>query len=63
MHAAGMISFWHFLMDDAAASRHPLHIARGNDAAVSYAVPVLDAAGKDVRDGFDTAVRMPWESR
>ena len=59
MHAAGLISLWHFLVNDAAAGGHPLNVARVDGAAVADAVSVLDAAGEDVGNRFDPAMGMP----
>src|ERR1700693_2715955 len=50
-------------MDDAAAGRHPLHIAGGDGTAVSHAVAVLDRSGQHIRDGLNAAVRMPGKAR
>ena len=49
-------------MDDATASRHPLHITGGNGAMVSHAVAVLNRTGQDVGNGFNTAMRVPREA-
>src|SRR4051812_17521380 len=46
-------------MNDSAAGRHPLNVACRNGAAISDAVAVLDGAGKDIGDRFDTAVGVP----
>ena len=62
VHAAGGIALGHFLMNDAAAGGHPLHVAGGDGAAVAHAVAVLDGAGEDVGDGLDAAMRMPGEA-
>ncbi len=63
MHAAGGVAFGHLLVNDAAARGHPLDVAGGDGAVIPHAVAVLDGPGKDVRDGFDAAVRMPRETR
>ena len=62
VHAAGRIALGHFLMDDAAAGGHPLHVAGGDGAVVAHAVAVFDGAGEDVGDGLDAAMRMPGEA-
>src|SRR6266478_1500714 len=62
MHAAGMITLRHFLVDDPAARRHPLDIARGNGAAVAHAVAVVHGSSKDVGDGLDAAMRVPGKA-
>src|SRR5712672_3463566 len=59
MHAPGLIAFGHFLVNDAAPSSHPLHVAGSDHAAVSDTVPVLHGASKHIRDGLNPAVRMP----
>src|SRR5207244_3207994 len=51
------------LREDARARRHPLHVARAERAAVSQAVTVLHAAAQDVRDGLDSPMGVPRESR
>src|SRR5580704_9549682 len=50
-------------MQDAAAGRHPLHVAGGHFSFVAQAVTVFHRASEHVGDGFNAAVRMPWESR
>ena len=62
MHAAGVVALGHFLVDDAAAGRHPLDVAGGDGAVVAHAVAVLHGAGEDVGDGFDAAMGMPGEA-
>ena len=51
----------HLLVQDAAAGRHPLHVAGAEAAAVAEAVAVLDGPGEHVGDRLDAAVRMPRE--
>ena len=63
VHAAAWVSLRHFLVKDPAPCRHPLHIARTQRAAISETVPVFDCSSQDVRDGFDSPVRVPWKSR
>ena len=62
VHLAFRISVGHFLMDDAAAGGHPLHIPRADRAGVAQAVTVIDIACQDIGDGLDPTVRMPGES-
>ena len=62
VHAALRVALRHFLMHDAAARGHPLHVAGAERAAVAEAVAVLDGAGEHVGDGLDAAVRMPGEA-
>ena len=63
VHAALRIALRHLLMQDAAAGRHPLHVARAQLALVAEAVAVLDGAGEHIGDRLDAAMRMPRESR
>src|SRR5690242_19819362 len=44
VHAAVLIAARHFLVKDAAAGRHPLHVAGAHRAAIAEAVAVLDGA-------------------
>ena len=62
MHAALRVALRHLLVQDAAAGRHPLHVARAERAAVAEAVAVIDVAGQHVGDGLDAAVRMPGKA-
>jgi hypothetical protein len=62
MHPACPVALGHFLMDDAAACRHPLHVARPDGAAVSDAVAMLDGSCKYVCDCLDPAVWVPGEA-
>ena len=57
-----VVALRHFLMHDAAAGRHPLHVAGTEIAAVAQAVAVLDGSGQHVGDGLDAAVRVPGEA-
>src|SRR5687767_14869272 len=50
-------------MEDAAAGRHPLHVAGAHAAAIAQAVPVLDRAGEDVGDRLHAAMRVPRKPR
>src|SRR5262245_5990221 len=45
-HLAFAIALGHLLMNNAAASGHPLHVAGANDAAIAEAVSMLDGAVK-----------------
>ena len=49
-------------MQDAAAGRHPLHVAGAEIAAVAEAVAVLDGPGQHIGNGLDAAMRMPRET-
>ena len=48
-------------MNDTAAGCHPLNFAGMNHAFVAETVMMLDASFKEVGDGFNTAMRVPWE--
>ena len=61
MHPAVRVAVRHFLMEDAAAGGHPLHVAGAEIAAIAQAVAVLDGPGQHVGDRFDAAMRMPRE--
>src|ERR1700687_4364108 len=62
VHRPARIALGHLLVDDAAAGGHPLHIVRGDRAAVAEAVAVFDGAAQHVRDGLHPTVRMPRET-
>src|ERR1017187_1787738 len=49
-------------MNDAATSRHPLHVAGGNRAMVPHTVAVLHASSQNIGDRLDAAVRVPGKS-
>src|SRR5215475_6710926 len=61
MHAAGLITLGHLLVDDSPAGSHPLNVARADGAPIAHTVAVFHGAGEDVGDGFYAAVRMPRE--
>jgi hypothetical protein len=63
VHAALLIALGHLLVENTPTRGHPLYIAGGHFSPVAQAVSMLDGAGKDVGDGLDPAVRMPWKSR
>ena len=62
MHAALRVALRHFLMHDAAAGRHPLHVAGFEIAAVAQAVAVLDVARQHIGNRLDAAMRMPGKA-
>src|SRR5262249_1356401 len=62
VHSTRLIAFRHFLMDDAAARRHPLDIAGAYSAAVTQTIAVFDRPGEHVSDRLDAAVGMPGEA-
>src|SRR5438128_8695791 len=63
MHASGVIALRHLLMNDAAARRHPLHIARLDGAVIAHAVAVFNSTSKNIGDRLNAAVWMPGKSR
>src|SRR5579872_1087422 len=63
MHAAMLVALRHFLVKDAAAGGHPLHIPGSHLAFVSQAVPVLDRAGEHIGNGFNPPVWVPRKPR
>src|ERR1700733_3072584 len=46
-------------MNNAAAGRHPLHIACGNGAAIAHAVTVFHRSCEHVSNRLNPAMRMP----
>jgi hypothetical protein len=63
VHLALRISFGHFLVQNAAACRHPLHIAALQRAAIAKAVAMIDSACQNVGDRFYPAMGMPRKAR
>jgi len=63
VHPALGIALRHFLVDDAAPRGHPLDVASRNGATVTHAVAMLYRAREHVSNGFNTAVRVPRETR
>src|SRR5262245_14171433 len=61
MHSTLRIALRHLLVEDAAASRHPLNVAGTKTPSIPEAVAVLDRPGKHVGDGLNAAVGMPRE--
>ena len=49
-------------MEDAAARRHPLHVAGGQSALVAETIAMIDSAGQNIGDGLDSPVGMPGEA-
>ena len=62
MHAPGVVATRHFLVHDAAAGGHPLHVTGAERSTISEAVAVFDRSGQHIGDGFDSAVRMPGKT-
>ena len=63
MHASLRVTLRHFVVHDAAAGGHPLHVTGAQHSAIPQRVGVLDVAGEYVRDRFDAAMRVPREAR
>jgi hypothetical protein len=59
VHAPDVVALGHFLVDNSASSRHPLHISGGDRTMIPHAVAVLDSAGEHVGDGLDSPMRVP----
>src|SRR5215471_9071120 len=57
-----MIALRHFLMDNAAAGSHPLHVARRDGAPIPHAVAMLHRPRENVRNRLDPTMGMPWET-
>lgn len=62
MHASRAVALGHLLMDDAAASGHPLHVPRAECPAIAKTVRVVDVSAEYVRNGLDAPMRMPREA-
>ena len=62
VHASDVVALGHFLMQDAASGRHPLHVTGTEGSPVAEAVAVIDGARQHVGDRLDSAVRMPRET-
>src|SRR5262245_15433740 len=62
MHSPLAVSLRHFLVENSAPGRHPLHVAGAELAPVSQTVPVIDAPCQHIGDRLDAAVRMPGKS-
>ena len=62
MHAPRLIPFWHLLVNDSSARRHPLNIASADNTAVADTVAMLNGSRQHVGDSLNSAVRMPGES-
>ena len=63
MHAALCVTLRHFLVEDAAAGCHPLHVAGPKRALVAKTVLVLHRAGKHIGDGLNAAMWVPRKAR
>src|ERR1700674_3058694 len=58
-----MVSLGHLLVNDPAARRHPLDVARRDRSLVTHAVAVLHRSREHIRNRLDPAVRMPRKPR
>src|SRR5665647_2352435 len=58
-HSARGALLGHFLMDDATAGRHPLHVPGADGTGIAHAVTMFDQSLQDISDRLDTSVRMP----
>jgi hypothetical protein len=47
-----------FLVNEPARRRHPLHVARSDDAAAARGIAMLDFTRVDDRHGFESAMRV-----
>ena len=63
VHAARGVSFGHFLVNNASARGHPLHVAGGDRSFVAHAVAVLDFPGENIGNRLNPPVRMPGKPR
>ena len=62
MHAPLWVPLRHFLVQNSASRRHPLHVASAELAAIAQAVAVIDGAGQHIGDCLDAAMRVPGET-
>src|SRR5258708_14346229 len=61
VHPATRVSLRHFLVEDAASGRHPLHVSGPEAPAVAQTVAVINRPGQHIRDGLDAPMRVPWK--
>ncbi len=62
MHAPVRVTLRHFLVQDAAAGSHPLHIAGRELAAIAQTVAMIDGSCENIGDGLDAAMRVPGKT-
>ena len=62
VHLTIDVSFRHFLMQDAGAGSHPLHITCAKRAGIAERVAMLHRAGQDVGDRLDAPMRVPGKA-
>ena len=58
-----MVALGHLLVNNPAARRHPLDVARRNCPVVPHAVAVLHRSREHIGNRLDPAVRMPRKPR
>jgi len=58
-HQTFIVTPGHFLVDDAAAGGHPLHVSRCNDPFIFHAVAMFHRAMDHVGDRLDPPMRVP----
>ena len=61
MHPATRVTLRHLLMQNATSGGHPLDVTGSEAATIAQVVAMLDATSENVRDGLDTAMRVPGE--
>src|SRR5260370_16700585 len=59
VHPSGLVTLRHLLVDDPAARRHPLHVARGYHAAVAHPVAILDPPPQTLTLRLNSPFAMP----
>src|SRR5437764_11703434 len=62
VHATALVAVRHFLVQNPASRRHPLHVAGAEFSFIAEAVAMLHCSGEYVSDRLDPAVRMPRKS-
>jgi hypothetical protein len=62
VHAAVLVAARHFLVEDAAASGHPLDVAGAECSTIPEAVAVRDVARQHVGDRLDAPMRVPGKA-
>ena len=62
VHASGVITLGHLLVQDPRPGGHPLDVAGAEGALIPQAVAMVDGACEHIGNGLDAAVRMPWEA-
>ena len=52
----------HFLMNDAAARRHPLDVTGPDGAGIAHTVAMVHLTAQHIGDGFNAAMGVPGEA-